>query len=282
MRLIKSVGSMKFWSDETRTRGRTVAFVPTMGFLHEGHLSLVRRARKEADAVVMSIFVNPLQFGPREDFTAYPRDIRRDITLARTEGCDVLFAPSKKQMYPGAFLTRVNVERMDSVLCGGGFRPGHFEGVCTVVLKFVNIVRPHVLVLGQKDAQQAVILGRMLRDLNTGVRLIVCPTVRDRDGLAMSSRNSYLSPQERERALAIPRSLFIARKLVLAGERRVGPILAQIKTALSRGGISDVDYVAILDSKELAPIESVRGEVLIAIAARVGTTRLIDNIKLRV
>jgi pantoate--beta-alanine ligase len=280
VKLIKSVGSMKLWSSETRSRRKTVAFVPTMGFLHEGHLSLLRRARKEADTVVTSIFVNPLQFGPREDFNAYPRDIRRDSALARAEGCDVLFIPPEKQMYPEGFLTRVNVERMDNVLCGA-FRPGHFVGVCTVVLKLVNIVRPHVLLLGQKDAQQAVILGRMLRDLNTDVRLIVCPTVREGDGLAMSSRNSYLSREERERALAISRSLFLAQKLVLGGEKRAGPILGQMKATLSQGGISDIDYVAILDSKELTPVETVRGEVLIAIAARVGTTRLIDNIKLR-
>jgi pantoate--beta-alanine ligase len=281
MKLIKTVSSMKLWSNQTRARGKTIAFVPTMGFLHEGHLSLVRRARREADTVVMSIFVNPLQFGPREDFDAYPRDIRRDSALARAEGCDVLFFPSKKQMYPEGFLTRVGVERMDSVLCGA-FRPGHFVGVCTVVLKLVNMVRPHILLLGQKDAQQAIVLGRMLRDLNTDVRLIVCPTVRERDGLAMSSRNSYLSPKERERALAISRSLFSARKLVLSGERRTGRILGHMKSALSRGGISDVDYVAILDSRELVPVETVRGEVLIAVAARVGATRLIDNIKLRI
>jgi pantoate--beta-alanine ligase len=281
MKLIKSVGSMKLWSDQTRTGGKTIALVPTMGFLHEGHLSLLKRARREADTVVMSIFVNPLQFGPREDFDAYPRDILRDSALARAESCDVLFFPSKKQMYPEGFLTRVGVERMDGVLCGA-FRPGHFAGVCTVVLKLVNIVRPHILLLGQKDAQQATILGRMLRDLDTDVRLIVCPTVRERDGLAMSSRNSYLSPKERERALAISRALFLARKLVLRGERRTGRILEQMKSALSRGGISDIDYVAILDSKELIPVETVRGEVLIAVAARVGTTRLIDNIKLRI
>jgi len=281
MKLIKSVGSMRLWSNQTRARGKTIAFVPTMGFLHEGHLSLVRRARREASAVVMSIFVNPLQFGPREDFVAYPRDIQRDSALAGAEGCDVLFFPAKKQMYPEGFLTRVGVERMDGVLCGA-FRPGHFVGVCTVVLKLANIVRPHVLLVGQKDAQQAVILGRMLRDLNTEVRLIVCPTVRERDGLAMSSRNSYLSPKERERALAISRSLFLARKLVLCGERKAARILGQMKSALSRGGISDIDYVAILDAKELVPVKTVRGEVLIAVAARVGTTRLIDNIKLRI
>ena len=281
MKLIKSVRSMKLWSNETRRHRKTIAFVPTMGFLHEGHLSLVRRARKEADTVAMSIFVNPLQFGPREDFGAYPRDIGRDTALARAEGCDVLFVPSKKEMYPEGFLTRVNVERLDGVLCGS-FRPGHFVGVCTIVLKLVNIVQPHLLLLGQKDAQQAIVLGRMLRDLNTDVRLILCPTVRERDGLAMSSRNSYLGPRERERALAIPRALFLARKLVLGGERRAARILARIRVTLSREGITDIEYVAIVDSKELAPLESIRGEVIIAVAARVGTTRLIDNVRLRV
>lgn len=229
----------------------------------------------------MSIFVNPLQFGQREDFDAYPRDVGRDTVLARAEGCDVLFVPSKKEMYPEGFLTRVNVERLDKVLCGS-FRPGHFVGVCTIVLKLVNIVQPHLLFLGQKDAQQTIILGRMLRDLNTNAKLVVCPTIREGDGLAMSSRNSYLGPRERERALAIPRALFLARRLVLGGERRAGRILAQVRGTLSRGGISDVEYVAIVDSKELTPLESIRGEVIIAVAARVGTTRLIDNVKLRV
>lgn len=272
---------MRLWSDKARARGKTIAFVPTMGFLHEGHLSLVRRARKEADAVVMSIFVNPLQFGPREDFRAYPRNIHRDTTLARAEGCDVLFVPPRRQMYPEGFLTRVNVEQMDRVLCGA-FRPGHFAGVCTVVLKLVNIVRPHALVVGQKDAQQAIILGRMLRDLNADVRVVACPTVRERGGLAMSSRNSYLSPEERVLALAIPGALLLARKLVRDGERNAARILARVKTALSLGGISDVDYVAVVDSSELTPIKNIRGDVLIAIAARVGTTRLIDNIRLKV
>jgi len=252
-----------------------------MGFLHDGHLSLLRRAREVADTVVMSIFVNPLQFGPSEDFRQYPRDALRDSALAKTEGCDVLFLPGQKQMYPKGFRTRVSVEEWEDVLCGA-FRPGHFAGVCTVVLKLVNIVRPHFLILGQKDAQQTLILDRMLRDLNAGVEVLVCPTVREIDGLAVSSRNSYLSPGERKRALAISRSLFQAKKLVLGGERRSSQVLRQIRSTLSRGGIRDIDYLAVLDSRELVPVKTIRGEILIAVAARVGTTRLIDNVKLRV
>jgi len=280
MKLIRNIRAMKRWSDGAKRRGQTIAFVPTMGFLHEGHLGLVRRARKEADAVVMSIFVNPLQFGPREDFDRYPRDIARDSRMAREEGCDVLFIPSQRSMYPEGFLTRVNVEKLDTVMCGA-FRPGHFVGVCTVVLKLVNIVRPDVLVLGQKDAQQAVILGRMLKDLDLDTRLIVCPTARERNGLAMSSRNSYLAPRDREKALAIPASLFLARDLIRSGERNTGKILARIRSALSRGGISDIEYLTVVDSRDLTPVQRIRGEVIIAVAARVGRTRLIDNIRIR-
>ncbi|UCF79608.1 MAG: pantoate--beta-alanine ligase [Candidatus Eiseniibacteriota bacterium] len=281
MREITGVGRMRCWSRQARARGKTIALVPTMGFLHEGHLSLVRRARKQSDAVVMSIFVNPLQFGPKEDFKVYPRDLKRDRELARREGCDVLFVPPSRQVYPKGFLTRVHVEGLQEGLCGAS-RPGHFTGVCTVVLKLVNMVEPHVVLFGQKDAQQAVILRRMLRDLNVDVKVVVCPTLRERDGLAMSSRNRYLSDVERKKALAISRSLFAARELVRGGERRAGRIKRKMKETLSRGGITRVEYVAVMDARELVPLSVVRGEVLIAVAARVGKARLIDNLKVRV
>ncbi len=281
MKEITGVRPMRLWSRNTKARGKTIALVPTMGFLHEGHLSLVRRARREADAVVISIFVNPLQFGPREDLSTYPRDIRRDRDLARSEGCDVLFVPTVRQMYPDGFSTRVSVERLDAILCGAS-RPGHFTGVCTVVLKLVNTVEPDAVVLGQKDAQQAVILKRMLRDLNVDVRVIVGPTLRERDGLALSSRNRYLSPRDRENALAISRSLFAARELIRDGERDADRISRKIRTTLSCSGISRIDYVAVVDARELVPLSTLRGDVLIAVAVRVGKARLIDNIRLRV
>jgi len=255
--------------------------VPTMGYLHEGHLSLLRRARREADLVVVSTFVNPLQFGCGEDFKRYPRDLPTDARLASREGCDVLFVPSPRDMYPFGYRTRVTVEGLDSVLCGR-FRPGHFSGVVTVVLKLVNIVRPDALLLGQKDAQQAIIVKRMLEDLNAGVKVLVCRTVREKDGLAMSSRNIYLSPDERRRAAGISRSLFLARDLVRKGERRASVIRTRMKKVLAGAGITDIDYVEILDGSELVPLRRLEGEVLIAVAARVGRTRLIDNVKLRV
>ncbi len=281
LKRITTTAGMRRWSDAARTSGRTVAFVPTMGCLHEGHLSLLRRARREADLVAASIFVNPLQFGPKEDFKRYPRDLSRDAGLARRERCDVLFVPSAADMYPSGYRTRVTVEGADGVLCGR-FRPGHFSGVGTVVLKLVNVIRPDVLLLGQKDAQQAVVIKRMLEDLNAGVRVLVCPTVREKDGLAMSSRNSYLSPDERHRALGISRSLFLARDLVRRGERRPAAVRARMRKVLSKAGVTDVDYVEILDGAALTPLRRLKGDVLIAVAARVGHTRLIDNVKLRV
>jgi len=281
MKRITTTAGMRRWTDAARTSGLSVAFVPTMGYLHEGHLSLLRRARREADLVAVSIFVNPLQFGPKEDLKRYPNDLPRDTRLVRKEGCDVLFVPSPTDMYPPGYRTRVTVEGADEVLCGR-FRPGHFSGVATVVLKLVNLVRPDVLLLGQKDAQQAVVIKRMLEDLNTGVKVLVCPTVREKDGLAMSSRNNYLSPDERGRAVAISQSLFLARDLARRGERRASAIRARIMKVLTEAGVIGVDYVEILDGTDLTPLLRLEGDVLIAVAARVGRTRLIDNVKLKV
>ncbi len=280
MKRITTTAGMRRWSEAAGRSGRSVAFVPTMGFLHEGHLSLIRRARREADLVVVSIFVNPLQFGPREDLARYPRNLARDTRLAHEAGCDALFAPSVAEMYPPGYRTRVSVDGTDSVLCGRS-RPGHFSGVVTVVLKLVNIVRPDVLLLGQKDAQQAVVVRRMLGDLDAGVRVLVCPTVREKDGLAMSSRNGYLSPEERRRALGISRALFLARDLALRGERSASAIKTRMKKTLSEAGITETDYVEIVDGEELTPVRRLDGDVLIAVAARVGRTRLIDNVKVR-
>jgi pantoate--beta-alanine ligase len=281
LKRISTIAGMRGWSGAAKAESKSIAFVPTMGYLHEGHLSLVRRARREADLVVVSVFVNPLQFGPREDFKRYPRDLARDARLASEEGCDVLFVPSSREMYPAGHRTRITVEGLDAVLCGIS-RPGHFSGVVTVVLKLVNVVGPDVLLLGQKDAQQAVVIRRMLDDLNVALRVVVCPTVREKDGLAMSSRNSYLNPEERRRALGISRSLFAARSAAAGGERRSAVIKAKMRKVLSGAGITDVDYVEILDGRELSPLRVLAGDVLIAVAARIGRTRLIDNVKLRV
>ena len=281
MKTITTTAGMRRWSEAARKKGRSVAFVPTMGYLHEGHLSLFARARREADVVAASIFVNPLQFGPREDLERYPRDLPRDARLARRARCDVLFVPKALDMYPPGYRTHVAVEGTDDVLCGRS-RPGHFSGVVTIVLKLVNLVRPDVLLLGQKDAQQAVVIKRALDDLNAGVKVVVCPTVREKDGLAMSSRNSYLSPDERRRALGISKALFLARDAVLNGERRASAIRARMKTVLADFGVADVEYVEILDGTELTPLRRLGGDVLIAVAARVGRTRLIDNVNVKV
>ncbi len=281
MKRLTALRSMTRWSKRARAAGKTIAFVPTMGALHEGHLSLVRRARREADLVVVSVFVNPLQFGPKEDFGRYPRDIGRDAARARAAGCHALFVPTTPSMYPAGFATSVSVHGYEDVLCGA-FRPGHFPGVATVVLKLVNVVQPDILLLGQKDAQQAVIVKRLLKDLNLDVRVIVCPTVREKDGLAMSSRNAYLSPAERKVALAIPRSLSLARELVLAGEKRAAMVKSRIRRCLSEAGIRAIDYVEVVDGSRLRPLKQLSGDVLIAVAARVGNTRLIDNLKVRV
>ncbi|MFH0777021.1 MAG: pantoate--beta-alanine ligase [Candidatus Eisenbacteria bacterium] len=280
MKTIAGIQSMKLWTRRQRAAGQKIAFVPTMGFLHEGHLSLLRRARREADSVVMSVFVNPLQFGPGEDYERYPRDTKKDRRLASREACDVFFTPSVGDLYPTGFRTVVSVGGFEDVLCGAS-RPGHFVGVATVVLKLLNVVQPHVLLLGQKDAQQAIAIGRMLRDLDMDVRLIVCPTVREPDGLAMSSRNNYLSPDERRRAAAIYRTLLLGKRLIREGGARPGTVVSRMKAALRESGITRIDYVSIVSVEDLAPAKALKGNLLVAVAARVGKARLIDNIEVR-
>ncbi len=261
-----------------RRRGRSVAFVPTMGAIHEGHLSLVTRARRASDRVVASVFVNPLQFGPREDYRRYPRPVRRDRALLRSAGVDLLWEPHAGEFYPPGHRTRVRVAGMDEVLEGAS-RPGHLIGVATVVLKLLNVVAPDILWLGQKDAQQARLVERMVRDLDLPVRVRRAPTVRERDGLALSSRNAYLAGEERRQAVALWRGLSAARARLRAGERSAARIRAAVRQAWRAFPLVREDYVAVVDADRLEPLTRVRGRVLVAVAARVGRARLIDNIE---
>lgn len=252
-----------------------VGLVPTMGFLHEGHLSLIRQARADCETVVVSLFVNPKQFGAGEDLDAYPRDEERDARLAEECGADILFAPSHDEVYPDGFSTTVAIEGLTDVLCGAA-RPGHFAGVTTVVTKLFNMVRPDVAYFGQKDAQQALVIRKLVRDLDMPVRIEVCPTVREPDGLALSSRNAYLSSEERERALGLNRALRAAEEIVADGETSAEGVLAAARKQLHKAGI-EPEYLELRSAKDLAPVERVNGSTLLAVAAQVGRARLIDN-----
>ena len=249
-----------------------------MGALHEGHLSLVRAARKESDIVVVSIFVNPTQFGPTEDFARYPRDLDGDLAKAAGAGTDVAFVPAAADMYPPEARTRVEVREVSEGLCGAR-RPGHFVGVATVVAKLFGIVRPHVALFGEKDYQQLAVIRRMVADLNLPVEIVGCPTLRDPDGLALSSRNVFLSPAERVRALAIPRGLAVAREGFAAGERRAS-VLADAALAIIKQGVDRIDYVEVRDADTLQPLDRLERPAVILAAGYVGATRLIDNLRL--
>jgi pantoate--beta-alanine ligase len=249
--------------------------VPTMGFLHEGHLSLIRRARADCDVVVVSLFVNPKQFGEGEDLDAYPRDEARDAALAEEAGADILFAPAHEEVYPDGFSTTIAVAGITDALCGAA-RPGHFAGVTTVVAKLLNMVGPDVAYFGQKDAQQALVIRKLVRDLDIPVRIEVCPTVREPDGLAMSSRNAYLSADERERALGLHRALRAAEDAVRAGRIDADDVLAAAREQLQKSGI-EPEYLELRSANDLAPVERVNGSTLLAVAAQVGRARLIDN-----
>lgn len=252
-----------------------VGLVPTMGFLHEGHLSLVRQARADCDVVVVSLFVNPKQFGENEDLDAYPRDEARDAGLAEEAGADILFAPGGDEVYPDGFATTVEVGGITDALCGAA-RPGHFAGVTTVVTKLLNMVGPDVAYFGQKDAQQALVIRKLVRDLDMPVRIEVCPTVREPDGLAMSSRNAYLSAEERERALGLNRALRAAEEAVRSGQIDADDVLAAARGQLQKAGL-EPEYLELRSAKDLAPVERVNGSTLLAVAAQVGRARLIDN-----
>ena len=281
MRIIKQVQQMQKLAEQTRTEGLKIGLVPTMGFLHQGHLSLIRLAREEADFVVVSIFVNPTQFGPGEDYQAYPRDLQRDCQLIGQSGGDVVFVPSPEEMYPKGYCTFVEVEGITRKLCGVS-RPTHFRGVTTVVTKLFCVVKPHFAVLGQKDAQQAIVIKRLVKDLNFEIKIIVAPTVREPDGLAMSSRNRYLSEQEREDATVLYKALQRAQNMVESGERRANRIIATMEKMISEKPTAQIDYIAAVDTQQLEPLEQLSDEVLIALAVRFGRARLIDNIILSV
>lgn len=280
MTTVQSVKEMKALVRDWRAAGRTIGFVPTMGFLHEGHLSLVRASRSRCDVTLVSVFVNPAQFGPREDFQRYPRDLGRDAALLQSEGVDVLFAPLAADIYPPGYRTWVEVHGLQDRLCGAS-RPGHFRGVATVVLKLFNIVRPDVAFFGAKDAQQALLIRRMAADLDLDIEIVTCPIVREADGLAMSSRNSYLSSDERKAARALSRSLRWAEAEVAAGERDAKRLEAGVRARLAEESLVRIDYVEAVDPESLEPVDVLQGPVLLALAAFVGSTRLIDNVVLR-
>ena len=279
MKICKTIEEMRSASRDTRSEGKRFGFVPTMGALHEGHLSLVRAAKAKSDVVAVSIFVNPLQFGPTEDLAKYPRSFERDRELLEKEVVDILFAPHPEEMYPQGGVTYVTVEGLSEKLCGRS-RPGHFRGVTTVVAKLFHIVEPDLAFFGQKDAAQATIIRRMVRDLNLPVEIVVCPIVREPGGLAMSSRNVYLSPEERKAALVLSRSLTETKDRFDQGERNARKLIAAGKQVMAQESRVRLDYFEMVDPDTLDPVLEVTRSALVAIAALVGNTRLIDNILL--
>jgi pantoate--beta-alanine ligase len=276
MQIIETVYAMRDWSERERREGWRIALVPTMGFLHEGHLSLVRAAKKRADRVVVSIFINPTQFGPGEDFSAYPRDFERDCQLLETEKIDIVFHPALAEMYPDGAETFVEVEKLSLPLCGAT-RPGHFRGVATAVAKLFNVIRPHVAIFGEKDYQQLQVIRKMVRDLSMEVEILGHPIVREADGLAMSSRNAYLTPDQRRAAVSLSRSLCKAERLVRRGETSAQSLLSLVRAELAKEPLADVEYVKLCDSETLIDIETIHRTALLALAVRFGKARLIDN-----
>ncbi|MDK2917824.1 MAG: pantoate--beta-alanine ligase [Candidatus Petromonas sp.] len=261
---------------------KTIGLVPTMGFLHDGHLSLIKRAREENDLVVVSIFVNPTQFGPGEDLESYPRNLERDSSLAESAGADIIFAPSVEEIYPNGYNTYVEVEgEMTKKLCGAS-RPGHFKGVATVVSKLFNIIAPDRAYFGQKDAQQVAVIEQIVRDLNFDIEIVSCPIVREKDGLAMSSRNIYLNEDERKDAVILSQSLFEAEKMIKNGERDPLKLKEFIIKNINTKPNVEIDYVEIVNSKTLEDVKEIKGDVLIALAVKIGRARLIDNICMEV
>ena len=277
MVVFERILEMQRWSETERRQGRRIALVPTMGALHEGHLSLVRDAKGRGDRVVVSLFVNPTQFAPGEDFASYPRDFERDRKLLEAEDVDVLFHPAVQEMYPEGFDAGIEIRELSAPLCGA-LRPGHFRGVTTVVAKLFNIVRPHVAIFGCKDYQQLQIIRRLVRDFNFDIEIIGHPTVREADGLAMSSRNAYLNPAERRAVICLYRSLRFAEQLVGRGERRATVIVAGARGEIARETLARIEYVNLCDPETLREIDLMQDAALLALAVRIGKARLIDNI----
>lgn len=282
MQTIKNKEVLRHAVSDARRSGQTIGLVPTMGFLHQGHLSLIRRAREENDVVVVSIFVNPTQFGPDEDLDTYPRDIERDTALMIDAKVDLVFLPGADQLYPQGYATYVEVQgAMTQTLCGCS-RPGHFRGVTTIVSKLFNLAAPHRAYFGQKDAQQVAVIEQMAKDLDFDIEIVACPIVREADGLALSSRNAYLSPRHRKDAVVLSASLFEAEKMVAGGERRAAAVIRHISARIGSVPDATIDYIAVVNAETLADLETLKGEVLIAVAVKLGGTRLIDNIRVTV
>ncbi|MBC2580728.1 pantoate--beta-alanine ligase [Clostridium sp. DJ247] len=276
MMIVKTIKEVREQIKEWKKQGFTIGLVPTMGYLHEGHKSLIERAAAQNHKVVVSVFVNPIQFGPNEDFESYPRDIERDSKLCELAGANIIFNPDAQEMYFEDRCTHVDVHGLTEGLCGGK-RPGHFSGVCTVVSKLFNIVTPDKAYFGEKDAQQLAVIKRMVRDLNFDIEIVGCPIIREEDGLAKSSRNTYLSAEERQAALVLNRSLKAAEELLKNGEKDTTTVKAAIKEEINKEVLAKIDYIEIVDSQSLKSVETVEKNVLIAIAVFVGKTRLIDN-----
>jgi pantoate--beta-alanine ligase len=281
MLITRTIAETRAALAHARAQGNRIGFVPTMGYLHEGHLRLIDIARQHSDFVVVSIFVNPTQFGPHEDFAAYPRDFERDRELCEARGTDLIFAPEVSEMYPERSLITFQIEKLADRLCGAR-RPGHFNGVILVVSKLLNIVQPDIAVFGQKDAQQLIIIKRLVQDLNFPVRIIAATTVREPDGLAMSSRNVYLSPTQRAQSTVLYKSLQRAKALIESGERDAKRVIAEMERVIATASEAKIDYIEIVRVSDLQPIEKLEGLVLIALAVYFGKARLIDNIILDV
>jgi len=267
---------MQSFSTSLRMDGKKIAFVPTMGYFHEGHLSLMKEAKKMADCLVVSIYVNPTQFGPKEDFSKYPRDLERDLKMAESVNVDVIFYPPDKEMYPANYQTYVDVEKVTQNLCGMS-RPGHFRGVATVCNKLFNIVKPDFAVFGKKDFQQFVTIKRMVDDLNMDIQIVGSPTVRESGGLAMSSRNKYLNKDERKSALTLFKALKLAQKLYSNGEKKSSVIITEVEKLIKRASFTAIDYIKICDTRTLKDADKIKNQSVIALAVKVGNTRLIDN-----
>ncbi len=276
MKVVHTINEVRQIVKEWKKEGKTVGFVPTMGFLHEGHKSLIMKSVSENDKTVVSDFVNPTQFGPNEDLARYPRDLKHDAELVESAGADLLFNPEPSEMYPSHFTTTVNTTEVTEHLCGAR-RPVHFGGVCQVLTKLFNIVTPNKAYFGQKDAQQLAVVKRFVRDLNFDIEIVGCPIVREEDGLAKSSRNTYLSKEERKAAVILYKSLMAGKELILNGERNSAKVIEKITEVLNTEPLAKVDYVSIVDNVNIQPIDTIKGEVLVAIAVYIGTTREIDN-----
>ena len=276
MNIVSSIKDVREQVNDWKSQGYKVGFVPTMGYLHEGHKSLIEKAASENDKVVVSIFVNPIQFGPKEDLASYPRDLERDSLVCEGAGANLIFHPEKEEMYDGDFCSFVDMDGLTKGLCGAS-RPVHFRGVCTVVSKLFNIVKPDRAYFGEKDAQQLAVIKKMVRDLNIDIQVVGCPIIREEDGLAKSSRNTYLNEEERKAALILNKSLSIGREALINGQRDSKKVIEIIENSINSEKLASIDYVQIVDSLSLEAVDSIKKSVLIAIAVCIGKTRLIDN-----